>query len=193
LVRKHGHEIVWLPPYHPELNPIERHWGTMKNTVRSNYNDKPITAEQFTQRIKNAAATITSEQWSGSVERSLMFAYQWAEHDGIDVDNLPIPSNDDDGIDFMHMDYSTIDDISDDDVDADDDDDDEIEVEVIPDPSTYEEKVEIGSQAGVVGSSKVGRLQRKPFKLLTEQQKKERHWYNVWGAPSEKFTFGLGE
>jgi hypothetical protein len=137
--------------------------------------------------------SVTPKQGNGSVQRSLMFAYQWAEHDGIDVDNLPLPSNDNEGIDFMHMDYSTIDDISDDDVDDDYDDDEEVEVEVVPDPSTYEEKVEVGSQAGVVGSSKVGRIQRKPYKLLTDQQKKERRWYDVLGAPSEKFTFGLGE
>ena len=23
---KHGHQILWLPPYSPDLNPIEKMW-----------------------------------------------------------------------------------------------------------------------------------------------------------------------
>ncbi|WP_346243178.1 transposase [Suttonella ornithocola] len=24
IIEEHGHEIVWLPPYSPDLNPIEK-------------------------------------------------------------------------------------------------------------------------------------------------------------------------
>ncbi|KAG8227808.1 hypothetical protein J437_LFUL006222 [Ladona fulva] len=30
---EHGHSVLRLPPYHPELNPIENIWGIMKNWV----------------------------------------------------------------------------------------------------------------------------------------------------------------
>ena len=30
---KSGYEILWLPPYHPELNPIEEAWGLTKQHV----------------------------------------------------------------------------------------------------------------------------------------------------------------
>lgn len=33
LLAAHGHTILRLPPYHPELNPIEKMWGIVKNWV----------------------------------------------------------------------------------------------------------------------------------------------------------------
>ncbi len=34
LIRKTGAEIIFLPPYRPELNPIEYCWSVMKNSIR---------------------------------------------------------------------------------------------------------------------------------------------------------------
>lgn len=34
LIRSHGHEVLRLPPYHPELNAIEFIWSQLKTTVR---------------------------------------------------------------------------------------------------------------------------------------------------------------
>ena len=34
---KHKHKILFLPPYHPELNPIEICWGILKNPILSRY------------------------------------------------------------------------------------------------------------------------------------------------------------
>ncbi len=36
IARKHGHEIVRTPPYHPELQPIEMCWGVVKNYIARN-------------------------------------------------------------------------------------------------------------------------------------------------------------
>ncbi|WP_281268185.1 transposase [Suttonella ornithocola] len=30
IIEEHGHEIVWLPPYSPDLNPIEKMWAWIK-------------------------------------------------------------------------------------------------------------------------------------------------------------------
>ena len=30
----HGHRIIFLPPYSPELNPIENFWAVLKNNLR---------------------------------------------------------------------------------------------------------------------------------------------------------------
>ncbi|MFW1893635.1 transposase [Acinetobacter geminorum] len=27
LLEKYGHRIVWLPPYSPDLNPVEKMWA----------------------------------------------------------------------------------------------------------------------------------------------------------------------
>ena len=35
VIREWGHEVVRLPPAHPELNAIEQGWGFMKRQVRS--------------------------------------------------------------------------------------------------------------------------------------------------------------
>jgi len=36
IAKKHGHEIVRTPPYHPELQPIEMCWGVVKNHIARN-------------------------------------------------------------------------------------------------------------------------------------------------------------
>ncbi|XP_048243705.1 uncharacterized protein LOC125376114 [Haliotis rufescens] len=33
MLREHGHEVLRLPPYHYDLNPIELIWGDLKNMV----------------------------------------------------------------------------------------------------------------------------------------------------------------
>jgi len=33
IAKKHGHEVIRTPPYHPELQPIEVCWGVVKNEV----------------------------------------------------------------------------------------------------------------------------------------------------------------
>jgi transposase len=37
LFEKHNHKILFLPPYSPELNPIEKMWGTIKQNLRNYY------------------------------------------------------------------------------------------------------------------------------------------------------------
>ena len=31
LLKKNGHRILWLPPYGPDLNPIEHKWAWIKS------------------------------------------------------------------------------------------------------------------------------------------------------------------
>jgi hypothetical protein len=33
LLAEHRHTVIRLPPYHPDLNAIEKIWGTVKNKV----------------------------------------------------------------------------------------------------------------------------------------------------------------
>jgi transposase len=33
LLERHGYNILRLPPYHPDLNPIEKIWASVKNSV----------------------------------------------------------------------------------------------------------------------------------------------------------------
>ena len=34
LIREHGHEVLRLPPYHPDFNAIELIWAQLKSLVR---------------------------------------------------------------------------------------------------------------------------------------------------------------
>lgn len=34
---KYNHQLVFLPPYSPTLNPIENMWGTIKERLRNHY------------------------------------------------------------------------------------------------------------------------------------------------------------
>ena len=36
MARQYGHEIIRTPPYHPELQPIEKCWGVVKNHIARN-------------------------------------------------------------------------------------------------------------------------------------------------------------
>ena len=31
LFNRHGHRVLFLPPYSPDLNPIEKKWGNVKS------------------------------------------------------------------------------------------------------------------------------------------------------------------
>lgn len=35
IITKAGHTVLRLPPYHPDLNPIEMIWGAVKNAIAS--------------------------------------------------------------------------------------------------------------------------------------------------------------
>jgi transposase len=39
LVEEAGHTMIFLPPYSPDLNPIEHKWHELKHNLKSNYND----------------------------------------------------------------------------------------------------------------------------------------------------------
>ena len=36
IAKDYGHEVLFTPPYHPELQPIEKIWGVAKNMLRQN-------------------------------------------------------------------------------------------------------------------------------------------------------------
>lgn len=62
LIRSAGHEVLRLPPYHPDLNPIENIWGIVKSRVSSRNTTfkmddvKKLAEEEFNK--------ITVEEWS---------------------------------------------------------------------------------------------------------------------------------
>ncbi|CAH2084624.1 unnamed protein product [Euphydryas editha] len=61
LLRQHNHEVVRLPPYHCDLNPIEKIWSLAKRRVA----DKNVAQgpKQIIELTKAAFASITADDW----------------------------------------------------------------------------------------------------------------------------------
>lgn len=66
LIRAHEAEVLFLPPYSPEFNPIEKMWSKIKNALRSsaarNHHD-------LIEAIAHALAQVTAQDavgWFGS-------------------------------------------------------------------------------------------------------------------------------
>jgi transposase len=45
LIEKAGCQLIYLPPYSPDLNPIEHYWHKIKNAIRKLMRDVKITLE----------------------------------------------------------------------------------------------------------------------------------------------------
>lgn len=67
LIRAKGAEVMFLPPYSPDLNPIEEVWSPVKSRLRK---DQPRTLEEATESIKRAAAEIRPESIAGCFANS---------------------------------------------------------------------------------------------------------------------------
>jgi transposase len=57
-IERTGAELLYLPPYSPDLNPIEKAWSKLKQLLRS---AKPRTSEALQQAIADALPKITAE------------------------------------------------------------------------------------------------------------------------------------
>lgn len=61
LLLEHGHIALRLPPYHPDLNPIESIWGQVKNNIaRRNVDFKLETVKEL---AENEFSAVTVDDW----------------------------------------------------------------------------------------------------------------------------------
>jgi transposase len=58
LIRARGAQVLYLPPYSPDLNPIEKAWSKIKQLLRSR---RPRTAEALQQDIAYAINQVTAD------------------------------------------------------------------------------------------------------------------------------------
>lgn len=57
-----GIRVLFLPPYSPELNPIEESWSPIKNHLRR---EKPQEIESYVSAVKSAKNLITPQKCAG--------------------------------------------------------------------------------------------------------------------------------
>lgn len=63
LMNEHGHSVLRLPPYHPELNPIEKVWAQVKQWVAA-HNVGRHTISELKELTKEAFTKVTNERWA---------------------------------------------------------------------------------------------------------------------------------
>jgi transposase len=78
LARKHGHEIIRTPPYHPELQPIEICWGVLKNEIGRNCD---FTMKNLNKQLEKAFAKVTGETCRKIIKRIRKVEDQFWEDD----------------------------------------------------------------------------------------------------------------
>lgn len=59
LITKRGYKYIFLPPYSPELNPIEQFWAITKSKIRR---VKMLDEETLQDRIKEACNQVSPSQ-----------------------------------------------------------------------------------------------------------------------------------
>lgn len=61
ILRQNGHEVLRLPPYHCDLNPIELIWSLAKRKVASK--NVSLTSAQFEKLVNESFESITADDW----------------------------------------------------------------------------------------------------------------------------------
>lgn len=80
LLSEKGHSVLRLPPYHPELNPIEKIWATVKNWVAARNVTFKMTDVENLAREKFAA--ISADEWASICKHvdNIVEDYMQKEH-----------------------------------------------------------------------------------------------------------------
>lgn len=66
ILAQHGHSVLRLPPYHPDLNPIELIWATVKDYIKQK--NVKLCLQTVLQLAAEKFAQITPEDWKKRCE-----------------------------------------------------------------------------------------------------------------------------
>ncbi len=67
MIREVGAELWYLPPYSPDLNPIEKTWSKVKEILRSL---KARCTEELYEAVRQALSQVTADDAQGWFESS---------------------------------------------------------------------------------------------------------------------------
>lgn len=77
LCAKKGVQLLRLPPWHPDLNPIEMIWSLLKEKVRKRNNS--VKPKEVLLLAKQAYAEISPEDWSKRVQHTIRVENHFAK------------------------------------------------------------------------------------------------------------------
>ncbi|XP_046684781.1 uncharacterized protein LOC124370533 [Homalodisca vitripennis] len=108
ILAEHGHSALRLPPYHPDLNPIEMIWSLIKNHVA--LKNTTFKLNDCIKLVREKVQDITKEEWAKRCQHVINIEKKYMEHE-VSIDditesfiiNLEAGSSDDDsGSDSEH-------------------------------------------------------------------------------------------
>jgi transposase len=67
MIRAQGAEVLFLPPYSPEFNPIEQAWSKLKDLLRR---AETLTRETFDAAVADALDTISADDIRAWIEHA---------------------------------------------------------------------------------------------------------------------------
>jgi hypothetical protein len=190
LCREHGHYVLWLPAYHPTLNPIELVWNIIKGSMRRQYNGRTISRTKFKEHFDRAIASVTVDVVNSCINKAMAAVAAFAQQDGIDPLTFGREKDDEKrALPPVVDDPHDNNDINDMDEDDDDDDDGHGNGEGKEDAPLWtkeDQQIHDGRNSGVTGISSRGRVRRKPTNQLHGKQLEARLWYELWALNYDK-------
>lgn len=81
LLKSHNHELLRLPPYHCDLNPIEKMWSLVKRRVADkNVGQDP---KEIVRLTEEAFETVTAEDWAVQCKHVQHLEEEYLKNDGL--------------------------------------------------------------------------------------------------------------
>ena len=87
MIKKEGHSVVRLPPYHCNLNPIENIWALMKRDIAANNTTFKIA--DIKRLASDATDRISQETISKTIKHAEKIEQEYWKKDGLSI-NPPV-------------------------------------------------------------------------------------------------------
>ena len=81
ILNKHGHSVLRLPPYHPELNPIEKIWANVKQWV--SLRNTVFTITEVRSLCEQRFSELGQKDWLSLCDHVKKIEAEYWESDGI--------------------------------------------------------------------------------------------------------------
>lgn len=86
ILQQHGHEVLRLPPYHCDLNPIELIWSQAKRKIAKK--NIGLSAQDTEKLIHDSFASITADDWKKMINHVINVENQYKIRDNIKEDMI---------------------------------------------------------------------------------------------------------
>lgn len=83
IARNNGHEVLRLPPYHCNLNPIELIWGKIKTEIRKENSNADQTLVRIEQITKDAIENVSAENWQKCITHTKKLENEYRVKDNV--------------------------------------------------------------------------------------------------------------